>query len=204
MLKIGLTGGIGSGKTTAANYFADLGIKIIDADQIAHQIVKPGSSLLVPIIERFGSEILDQEGNLKRNKLADIIFANANEREWLEKLLHPPILTEMHKLISATTSPYCILVIPLLLEKNLPVDRVLVIDCAVSTQTTRLQQNRQLTLEQINAILATQLPREQRNAKADDIIMNDGSLTDLRQKVFLQHQIYLQIVKGIYVNTQNH
>lgn len=191
MLTIGLTGGIGSGKTTVANYFAGLGITVIDADIIARQIVTAGSPLLKQITQHFGSSVLDETGNLNRNKLRDLVFADPTQRLWLENLLHPVILKEMYQLAKTASSAYCILVMPLLLEKNVSVDRVLVVDCPRDLQIQRIEEQRQLTKKQIDAILATQLTREQRLARADDVINNDDSLTALKEQTLVLHQKYI-------------
>lgn len=191
MLLIGLTGGIASGKSTVARYFADLGITVIDTDQLARKFVAPHTKEFAQIITHFGPEILDENQQLRRDKLRQIIFKNPKQREWLENLLHPLILKEMFALTKTATSPYCILEIPLLLEKNVPVDRILVVDTTPKLQIERLQQSTKMTLEEINSILQSQLSREKKLAQADDVIYNQSSLTELQQQVHNLHQKYL-------------
>ncbi|MEQ9023446.1 MAG: dephospho-CoA kinase, partial [Pseudomonadales bacterium] len=139
MLTIGLTGGIGSGKSTAARFFKEQGVTVIDLDQIARELVTTGSPALAEIQERFGKEILDDKNHLDRQKLAQIIFFDANEKEWLEALLHPLIREEQQRQLDQATSGYAVIEIPLLTENKLSttVDRVLLIDCPEATQKTR-------------------------------------------------------------------
>lgn len=191
---IGLTGGIGSGKTTAANFFAELGVTVIDADVIAREVVTPGSNTLKKIIAHFGSEIADSSGALQRSKLREIIFNDVNAREWLENLLHPLILQEIHRQAEKTHASYCIAVIPLLLEKNAHegIDRILVIDAPEDLQIERAKQRDDLSETQVKNILATQLSRAQRLTKADDVILNDNDLKSLKQKIKALHIEYLK------------
>lgn len=190
-MRIGLTGGFSCGKSTAAHFFAELGATIIDADDIAHEMVAKGTPALAKIIEHFGATFLDPQGELNRVKLAAVIFADSQQRQWLEDLLHPIILTEMLRRAQLASSPYCILVIPLLLEKQLQdqVDRVLVIDAAEDLQKQRaLQRN---SNSQLSAILQSQLDRTTRLSYADDVLYNDGDLTALKQQVIKLHEKYL-------------
>lgn len=190
---IGLTGGIGSGKSTAARYFSELGIDVIDADVIAHALTTKNTPTLKKISEHFGSNILDPQGELRRDALRTIIFSNADERLWLENLLHPLILEEMFSRAKKATSAYCVLVIPLLLEKNIKTDRVLVIDCPTNIQIDRIRARDSLNMNQIDAMLQTQLSREQRLAQADDIIHNESTLAELHTQVQKMHTKYLQL-----------
>lgn len=195
MLTIGLTGGIGSGKSTVANYFAELGITIIDADLIAREVVVPDSPALQNISQHFGKEILNPNGELDRKKLRDIIFADTQQRDWLENLLHPLIRQVIKQRLLTATSPYCVVVIPLLLEKNMQdwVDRILVVDATEQLQKTRLQQRDQLTAQQIDTMLATQLTRQQRLTAAHDTINNDGDRDALHAQVTALHKKYLAL-----------
>ncbi len=195
MLTIGLTGGIASGKTLAARYFAELGITVIDADIIARDVVVAGTAAHEKIIQHFGTRVLDKNGGLLREKLREVIFVDANEREWLEQLLHPLILQEIKQRIKQAHSLYCIVVIPLLLEKNTNegIDRILVIDAPETLQIQRLKQRDNLTEDLIKAILRTQLTRQQRLPKADDVIINDGEVTQLKQEVNKLHNKYLNL-----------
>lgn len=195
MLKIGLTGGIGSGKSTVANLFAELGIPIIDADVVSRQVVEPGTPALQKIVQHFGEEVLQKDGTLNRAALRDKVFGFDEERLWLEQLLHPLILEEMQIESEAAHGPYCILVIPLLLEiaPYEIIGRILVVDAPETLQTERAIQRDQLSAAQIEAILKAQTNRLQRLAVADDVIHNDGSLADLKQQVLKLHGRYLQL-----------
>lgn len=195
MLLIGLTGGIGSGKSTVAHYFSELGITIIDADLIAREAVTSNTKTFDQIVAHFGPEILDKEQQLNRDKLRHLIFKNHLERQWLENLLHPLILKKMCELSKNVTSPYCILEIPLLLEKNVQVDQILVVDTSRELQIQRLKQRTNMSLEEINAILNAQISREKRLAKADYIIYNNGSMTELQQQVQNLHHEFLKLTQ---------
>lgn len=197
MLVIGLTGGIGSGKTTVANFFAALGVPVIDTDQLARDVVVPNSPALIKIIARHGPDILLPDKSLNRQKLREIIFKDASERQWLEQLLHPLIRKAMQEKITALTEPYCIVVIPLLAETapNELIDRVLVVDAPEKEQLLRTQQRDQLSHEAVKAIIQAQAHREKRLAIADDIIMNNGDLAHLQRQVAELHYKYLQLCK---------
>lgn len=196
MIKVGLTGGIGSGKSTVAHFFSALGIPIIDADQIAREIVTPNSPAFKKIVSHFGTAILDTSGQINREKLRAIIFDHISERQWLEELMHPVILEEMFRQADQTKAPYCILMIPLLLEKNIRLDRVLVVDTTEVLQAERLQNRDHANKDQIKKILAAQISREERLAKADDVIANVGTLDELKNKVQQIHEKYLQLAHG--------
>jgi dephospho-CoA kinase len=193
---IGLTGGLGSGKTTVADLFAGLGVTVIDADVIAREVVIPDSDTFKEIVVHFGPDVVDKHGALQRHKLRDIIFADTRARAWLEKLLHPLILQEIHQRVKNIRAPYCIAVIPLLLEKNAHanIDRILVIDAPESLQVKRAMLRDDLTESQVGNILTTQLTRAERLAKADDVIVNDGDLNSLQQKVNELHLKYIASV----------
>lgn len=195
MLIVGLTGGIGSGKTTAASFFAELGITVIDADHVAREVVRPGTLALQQIIKQFGSEILTSEGELNRSLLRELIFYDNDKRQWLENLLHPLIRMRMNELATQATSPYCILMIPLLLESkpNELVQRILVIDAPEALQVSRTQARDHVTAGQVISIMASQVTRNQRLAAADDIIVNDGDLAHLKSEVEKLHQFYLSL-----------
>lgn len=185
-LIIGLTGGIGSGKTTVTNMFEAKGADIIDADIIAREVVAPNSFALEQIVAHFGKDYLTEKNQLDRAKLRSTIFANSDEKQWLNNLLHPLIRDEIIKQTKAANSNYCILVAPLLVENNLLhlVDRVLVIDVEECTQLERTLARDSSCAAEIKAIMASQASREQRLAKADDIINNDDdSLAFVQQQV---------------------
>lgn len=194
MLVIGLTGGISSGKTTVANLFAEKGIVIIDADIIAREITAPGQKTLESIANQFGNEIISNQ-ELNRAKLREIVFADEKKRLWLENLLHPLIREKIYSQVQAAKSPYCIAVIPLLLETKSYdyINRILVVDTTEEEQLKRTAIRDKITLEQIKAILKTQINREKRLASADDVIMNTGDLSELEQQVDKLHGFYLKL-----------
>ena len=193
MLHVGLTGGIGSGKSTVAKIFAELGIAVIDADVIAREITEPNTALLAVLTKHFGKEILNDNGSLNRRQLRDIVFYDKNKRLWLEKALHPPIIQEMKKQIKDVKSPYCILAIPLLTETNTIdlLDHILVIDAPEELQVQRAQLRDDATPTEIEAIIKLQSSRVERLAFADDVIINDGNLEELREQVLKMHKHYL-------------
>lgn len=190
---IGLTGGIGSGKTTVANLFAQLGIECIDADIIAREVVVPGAAALKVIQQQFGKEVLLASGELNRTVLRQMIFSNEKNKQWLENLLHPLILAEIAKRIKSIASPYGIVTIPLLFETG-PYDfisRTLLVDALPEQQIARIMQRDGLTAEQAKNIIGQQMAREQRINQADDIILNDGEQGSLAKKVHKLHEKYL-------------
>ena len=192
---VGLSGGIGSGKTTVSDLFAELGVDVIDADLIARQVVEPGTPALLAIVEKLGSQVLNQQGELNRAQLRQLVFSDPTLKEWLNQLLHPLIRQQMYSQTRAAKSSYCILSVPLLVENNLihMVDRVLIVDVAESTQLKRTVLRDNSNAEQISAIMNAQASRAQRLAVADDIIENEGQASDLAEKVKQLHLQYLQI-----------
>lgn len=195
MLVIGLTGGISSGKSIVANLFAAKGVAIIDTDVIARDVTAPGQEALNKIVEKFGQDILLPNKSLDRVKLRKIIFADDEKRTWLEALLHPLIRTKMYEQIQAAESPYCIAVIPLLLETQ-PyslISRILVVDATEEQQIKRAQARDNLSLEEIKAIIKAQVNREKRLNAADDIIFNKGAIEELNDQVDKLHQYYLSL-----------
>lgn len=199
---VGLTGGIGSGKTAVSDRFAELGIKVVDADVCARTVVEPGKPALQSITDHFGKEVLNPDGSLDRARLRQIVFADEPERKWLESLLHPLIFEEMWSQLQAATSPYAILVSPLLVEagQNAICQRVLVVDTPEDIQLARATARDANSAEQIKAIMATQASRESRREQADDLIVNDGSLEQLFQQVDNLHHRYLGIVSARQVD----
>ena len=195
MFIVGLTGGIGSGKSTVAQHFIELGITCIDADLTAREVVQPGEPALDAISQYFGTTILLADGSLDRRKLREDIFANPSARAWLNKLLHPLIRQRMLQQCQQANGPYCILMVPLLFENNLQslVQRTLVIDVDEATQIRRTMQRDKTTEEQIKAIIAAQCPRQQRLMLADDVISNGDEVTPLQRQhaVNTLHQTYL-------------
>ncbi|MGF1758448.1 dephospho-CoA kinase [Photobacterium sagamiensis] len=192
---VGLTGGIGSGKSTVAELFAKYEITIIDADVIAREVVKPGTPGLTAIVDKLGSDILLTDGTLDRSKLRQAIFNEQPLKDWLNSLLHPLIRDKMQDEIKKATSPYCLLVVPLMVENNLQAmtHRLLVVDVDEEIQVARTQQRDQVDPEHVKKILAAQASREKRNAAADDIICNNGDSTVLENKVAELHQQYLKM-----------
>ena len=193
--RVGLTGGIASGKSTAAKFFGALGVPILDSDQIARDVVEPGQPPLERLVERFGPKILTADGHLDRPALRDIVFSDPKARADLEALTHPAIGAAMEARSAAAGGPYQILVIPLLVEKNLAahVDRVLVVDCDEALQIRRLRDRDGSTLQQVQAILDAQAPRAARLKAADDLIHNDTDMSAVRDQVAKLHSRYLEL-----------
>ncbi|TMM47729.1 dephospho-CoA kinase [Colwellia ponticola] len=199
-LIIGLTGGIGSGKTTVTDCFKQLGIDIIDADIIAREVVAINSPALKAIAKHFGDDYILADGQLNRVLLRSRIFAHEADKHWLNNLLHPLIHDELARQTAQASSAYCILVAPLLIENNLLVlvDRVLVIDVSEATQIARTIQRDNTSLAQVEAILASQITRTERLAVADDIINNDNiSLAAVEDLVLLLDKKYLTLTKVV-------
>lgn len=192
---VGLTGGIGSGKTTVANLFAAEGITLVDADIVAREVVAKDSKGLKAIVEHFGTEMLTPEGELDRAKLRDRIFNQSAEREWLNQLLHPMIRQEMLEQVKNATSPYVIMVVPLLFENGLDrlVNRTLVVDISPELQISRTVIRDQVDATQVNNIINSQCSRSEKLARADDIIDNQGEISALKREVLALHQRYLQL-----------
>lgn len=196
--RVGLTGGIASGKSTVAQFFAQHGIAIIDADRIAKEIVLPGQKAYEAIVLHFGDTILEKNRHIDRAKLKNIVFKNEVERWWLEALLHPLIREKMIEKTLEAKSPYCIEVIPLLIE-TLPypeLNRILVIDVDIDTQIKRLKERDHLDDAIIHSILDAQSSRAERLAHADDVLENKGNLTALAEAVKTLHKSYLRYAKG--------
>lgn len=194
-LIIGLTGGIGSGKSEVSRRFQSLGITVVDADEVARLVVEPGQPALADIAAHFGVDILLSDGRLNRANLRNIIFSSPEEKQWLEALLHPLINQEIRRQLVNAESPYVILSSPLLLETHQHelADRILVIDASEALQIARASSRDGNTIEQIEAIMATQLNREARITRADDLIHNHGDLPELDQQVNALHQKYMAL-----------
>lgn len=188
---VGLTGGIGSGKTTVSNLFARLGIEIADADVVARTIVEPGKSAHEAIRERFGESILLHDGSLNRAKLREIVFSNNSDRKWLENLTHGPIVQQLREIIASATSPYSVLVLSAGTGRSPMINKMLVIDVPEALQISRVTARDNNSIEQIKAIIKTQPSRQERLGWADDIITNDGSLENLRPEVEHLNHKYL-------------
>ncbi|WP_419603425.1 dephospho-CoA kinase [Thiolapillus sp.] len=196
MLKVGLTGGIASGKTEVSNHFARLGIPVIDTDKISRELVEPGKPALQQIRKQLGEQFLDTEGRLNRKQLRKHIFDNPKARKALENILHPAIRQETeHQLSALETEPHVLLVVPLLVESGLKsmVDRVLLVDAPESLQVARVCRRDSIDEKQAEKILAAQASRSERACIADDVIENSGNLQQLQQQVEKLHKFYLSI-----------
>ncbi|CAG1021674.1 dephospho-CoA kinase [Patescibacteria group bacterium] len=195
MLKIGLTGGIGCGKTTVSHLFAQYDIPTIDADVIAHQVVAIGQPALQQIAKVFGEQSLQVDGSLNRTYMRDLVFTQPEQKQRLESIIHPLVYATIKARVAELNTAYCLISIPLLFEtqKTSEVNRVLVIDCPVETQVSRVIARDGLTKERINSIIASQVSREFRIQHADDIITNLDHTTILAQQVETLHNFYLSL-----------
>ncbi len=193
---IGVTGGIGSGKSSAAAAFAALGAGIVDTDDIAHELTAAGGQAMPAIVAAFGPAILSADGSLDRAAMRELVFADPARRKVLEGILHPLIRANARDRVAHSTTPYVMLIVPLLLEtggyRDL-VRRVLVIDCDESLQISRTMRRSGLDAGAVRAIMAAQLPRRERLARADDVLLNDGDLASLRDQAAKLHQQYLKL-----------
>lgn len=190
---VGLAGGIGSGKTTVSDRFRSLGIEIADADVASRRVVEPGEPALDAIADRFGGGVLLGDGTLNRPILRRRVFEDANERRWLESLLHPLINLWIRDVLAAAPSPYAILVNPLMRQRDRRADRILVVDVPEEVQIERAMARDGVAESQVRAILASQIDRRSRLSLADDVITNDGSLEDLHHAVDRLHARYLEL-----------
>jgi len=195
VFRVGLTGGIASGKSTASRLFGALGVPIIDTDQVARDVVEPGQPPLERLVERFGSSILTPDGHLDRPALRNIVFSDPLARADLEALTHPAIGAAVEARSASAGGPYQVLVIPLLVEKNLggQLDRVLVVDCSEELQIRRLQARDGSTIEQAKAILNVQASRATRLKAAHDVISNEGDMSSMRDQIAALHARYLAL-----------
>lgn len=196
---IGLTGGIGSGKSSAAEIFNELGATLIDADAIAHSLTGPNGAAIAPIRATFGDAFLSADGALNRTKMRHLVFTDQGAKKQLEAILHPLIRQESDRLAAAATGPYVVMMIPLLIESGgaqppgrKRYSRIAVVDCPVQTQIARVVARSKLPEAQVRAIIASQASREQRHAAADDLIDNAGPATALRAQVERLHRQYLE------------
>ena len=195
MLRIALTGGIGSGKTTVSNYFRKLGVPVIDADETSHEVTQAGQAAVQKIADVFGDSILGSDGALDRAALRGIVFNDPESRKQLESILHPEIRQRMNESASRTQSPYCLFSIPLLIEtsQHLSYDRILVVEASEDRRRSWIQTRSDLTQNEITAILSAQVSDEQRRRVADDLLINDGGINDLHAGIDRLHQTYLAL-----------
>jgi len=192
---VALTGGIGSGKSTVAEVFQEQGVPTIDADIISHTIVTPGKPCFAAIISEFGSILLSEDGSLDRLQLRDIVFNDAKAKDKLEKILHPGIYEEIDNLLHTVNSPYCLIVIPLLIESQATdkFDRILLIDVPEELQIIRTTERDNISAEIAAKIIKSQASRQERLMFADDIIVNDIDIKNLNESVLHLHKKYLKL-----------
>ncbi|MDC0223105.1 dephospho-CoA kinase [Gammaproteobacteria bacterium] len=192
--KIGLTGGVASGKTTVSDCFKKLGTQVIDADVISHEVTEPSGSAFDEILSEFGSEILDEKGLINRKKMRVIIFNDPSQKKILEEIIHPKVRDEMFQLINKSDDHYLIVSVPLLVETGMHqiMDRNLLVDCSEDTQIKRLMHRDKITLNEARAILKNQASRSDRKKIADDLIVNENNVTliKLENEVLELHKYY--------------
>ena len=193
---VGVAGGIGSGKTAVSDRFAELGIVVVDADVASRDVVRPGEPGLAAIAERYGGAVINGDGELNRAALRERIFRDPDERRWVERLLHPAINRLIAERLAAATSPYAMLVNPLMRARDHRAHRILVVDVPEDVQVARTTARDSVDETQARAIIASQLPRQERLAFADDVILNDGELADLDSAVKNLHARYLELANG--------
>ena len=195
---LGLTGGIGSGKSAAAERFVELGVHLVDADQAARWVVEPGRPALASIVERFGAGVLLEDGQLDRAALRQQIFADPAQRQWLEQLLHPLIGQEIFSYLAKAETPYAVYVSPLLIESGQyrKTQRILVIDAPPELQVQRTLLRDNTSAEQVQAILKAQVGREERLRHADDVVVNDRDVPTLHAEIDRLHHLYLTLRGG--------
>jgi dephospho-CoA kinase len=203
-LRIGLTGGIASGKSTVAARFLELGVPVIDADESARHVVAPGTPGLARVLETFGGHLLTSSGTLDRGALRRLVFADPTKRRDLESILHPLIRADMELAVERSPGAYVVMAIPLLVEGGARdrIDRILVVDVPEDLQIARVMARDGGTADEARAILAAQAPRESRLRAADDVLVNAGSVGDLRHAVDGLHDSYLRLAAGLAQNKE--
>ena len=195
-LVVALTGGIGSGKSTVCQRFRELGVTVIDADEVAREVVYPGKPGLAEIVQRFGPAIVDDQGQLRRSELRRIVFADPDARQHLERIMHPRIRELVRRSIVGCQEPYLILCVPLLIETDSyagDIDRIVVVDCTPETQRARVMARDNLTGAEVDAIMRTQATRAERLQRADDVIDNDGETAAVLPQVDQLHRRLLRL-----------
>jgi dephospho-CoA kinase len=195
-LVVGLTGGIGSGKSAAADEFARLGVTVVDTDAIAHELTGQGGAAIPEVKRQFGSAFIDASGAMNRTRMRELVFSDPQEKQRLEALLHPMIRAESARRIASAAGPYAVHVVPLLIESpghRERVGRVLVVDCPEELQVSRVRQRSGLPESEVRRIIAAQIQRDKRLAAADDVIDNSGTISALQQQVQKLHETYLKL-----------
>ncbi|UCH47923.1 MAG: dephospho-CoA kinase [Betaproteobacteria bacterium] len=195
---VGLTGGIGSGKTTISDLFAELGVDVIDTDEIARELSRKGQPAMRQIEEQFGPDVIASDGSLDRDRMRELVFSDPDAREKLQQILHPLIRAEVQRRLAASGKLYALVVVPLLVESRGYdfADRVLVVDCSEERQIERVMQRSGLSRDQAKAIMVSQASRNERLAAADDVINNDGKIAALRSQVEKLHRHYLTLAES--------
>jgi dephospho-CoA kinase len=195
---IGLTGGIGSGKSATAKYFKDIGIDIIDADYVAKNVLIKNSAGYKLFIHKFGNKFLDKKNEIDRSLLRSEVFSKPDKKIELEKIIHPLVSEEILSFINNSRSPYCIVMVPLIFETNSSsnYDRVLVIDCNEEVQISRASLRDNQTVKEIKKIIANQASRKERLIIAHDVILNNSSLENLKKQVINKHNYYMELIKN--------
>ena len=195
MLKVGLTGGIGCGKSTVCQLFSELGVPVIDADIIAHQLVETGKPALQQIVTQFGNEMINSEGTLNRNLLKDIVFSNPKQRKILEAIMHPLIFQAISEQINVLDHTYCIICIPLLFETQSEhfVDRIVVVNCSLDVQIERVISRDKISEQQVRSIIESQVSNTYRNIHANECIENSNKNSGLAEQVKNLHNLYLSL-----------
>ena len=196
---VGLTGGIGSGKSTAAGMFEALGAAVVDTDGLSHELTAPGGAAMPALREQFGPEYVAADGGLDRERMRRLVFQDAAARAKLEAILHPMIREMARERVTAARAPYVVLMVPLLLETGACLDiarRVLVVDCGEERQIERATRRSRLTAAEVRAIMASQLARAERLQRADDVLDNDGGMEALRRQVRELHARYLALARN--------
>ena len=194
-LRVGLTGGIGSGKSTVEGCFRDLGAPTIDADAVSRRVAEPGQPAFADIVALFGPEVVDDSGRLRRALMRERVFKDLALKKRLEAVIHPLVRQEIQAFTDSADGPYCVICVPLLLETGAQTrtDRILVVDAPEALQASRASQRDQADAAQIRQIIAAQIPREERLRAANDVINNDGSLENLKLQVERLHYKYLEL-----------
>jgi dephospho-CoA kinase len=203
---VGLTGGIGCGKTTVADMFGALGASLVDTDAIAHALTAPQGAAMPAVLAEFGDDFATPDGALDRAKMRELVFTDPAARERLEAILHPRIREATAAAAAIASGPYVIFVVPLLIESGSwagRVTRVLAIDCSEATQVARVMARNHLSEAQVRAIMAAQVTRAQRLAAADDVILNDDGIDALRPQVERLHAFYLQEAARLAASSMN-